>query len=261
MNEIVNINGTEIDVKEYKGQRVVTFSDIDRVHNRPEGTARRNFNANKNHFVENEDYFRVSSDEIRTNGVFSVSENDHRDKALITEQGYLMLVKSFTDDLAWDVQRKLVNGYFKTKEAVSDLSPQMQLLYGMLDQIANSERQAKEAKAIAEKAVEKVETIKEAVTPVMDDWRRVINEKINRITKLSDLSYADLRNEMYKTLEQRAGCDLSTRVRNLQARMNEKGSTKTAIDKICKLDVIENDKRLKEIFSKIVAEYEIKYCA
>jgi len=261
MNEIVNINGTEIGVKEYKGQRVVTFSDIDRVHNRPEGTARRNFNANKNHFVENEDYFRVSPDEIRTNGVFSVSENDHRDKALITEQGYLMLVKSFTDDLAWEVQRKLVNGYFKTKEAIYELSPQMQLLYGMLDQIANSERQAKEAKEIAEKAVEKVETIKEAVTPVLDDWRRAINEKIIKITKRSDLSYADLRNEMYKTLEQRAGCDLGTRVRNLQSRMSEKGSTKTAIDKVCKLDVIENDKRLKEIFSKIVAEYEVRFCA
>lgn len=27
---------------------------------------------------------------------------------LITETGYLMLVKSFTDDLAWKVQRELV---------------------------------------------------------------------------------------------------------------------------------------------------------
>lgn len=32
---------------------------------------------------------------------------------LMTEAGYLMLVKSFTDDLAWSVQRQLVNGYFR----------------------------------------------------------------------------------------------------------------------------------------------------
>ena len=28
----------------------------------------------------------------------------------------MMLVKSFTDDLAWKVQRELVNSYFKLKE-------------------------------------------------------------------------------------------------------------------------------------------------
>lgn len=34
----------------------------------------------------------------------------------MTESGYLMLVKSFNDDLAWQVQRCLVNAYFKVKE-------------------------------------------------------------------------------------------------------------------------------------------------
>jgi len=34
----------------------------------------------------------------------------------VFESGYLMLVKSFTDDLAWKVQRQLVNAYFRTKE-------------------------------------------------------------------------------------------------------------------------------------------------
>jgi hypothetical protein len=33
--------------------------------------------------------------------------------AFLTESGYLLLVKTFQDDLAWKVQRQLVNGYFK----------------------------------------------------------------------------------------------------------------------------------------------------
>lgn len=41
---------------------------------------------------------------------------------LITESGYLMLVKSFTDDLAWKVQRELVNSYFKLRETMPDLA-------------------------------------------------------------------------------------------------------------------------------------------
>lgn len=149
----------------------------------------------------------------------------------------------------------------KEKLIRKDLSPQMQMLYGMLDQIAETERQAREAKAIAEKANEKADAIKEAVMPVLDNWRQVTNDKIIKVTKRACIPYADLRNEMYKVLEQRAGCDLGTRLRNWQSRLHDKGGTKTAIEKLCKMDVIEGDKRLKEIFSKIVSEYEIKYCA
>jgi phage antirepressor YoqD-like protein len=36
---------------------------------------------------------------------------------LLTETGYSMLVKSFTDDLAWEVQRQLVRSYFKQTRA------------------------------------------------------------------------------------------------------------------------------------------------
>ena len=34
-------------IKEYQGQRVVTFKDIDMLHKRPEGTADRNFRENQ----------------------------------------------------------------------------------------------------------------------------------------------------------------------------------------------------------------------
>lgn len=44
----------------------------------------------------------------------------HGDVTLLTESGYLMLVKSFTDDLAWDVQRQLVNSYFRVSKAKAD---------------------------------------------------------------------------------------------------------------------------------------------
>ena len=266
MNELININGTEIGVKEYKGQRVITFKDIDAVHGRAEGTARRNFSNNKDKFIEGEDYFVVTPESLANSEMYEFRtsepfEANNRGTALITEQGYLMLVKSFTDDLAWKVQRSLVNGYFKVKSLAADLSPQMQMLYGMLDQMAQTERQAREAKEIAVKAVETTEAIKEAVTPVFDDWRAKTNDKIIKITKKACIPYADMRDEMYRALEQRAGCDLGTRLRNLRSRLSDKGGTKTAIDKLCKMDVIESDKKLREIFSKIVSEYEVKYCA
>ena len=106
------INGQDIAIKEHQGQRVVTFKEIDRVHQRPNGTAGRNFRENRKHFIEGVDYFtlQISTDEIRRQ--FGISKYAGRTITLLTETGYLMLVKSFTDDLAWKVQRELVRNYF-----------------------------------------------------------------------------------------------------------------------------------------------------
>lgn len=106
-----------IAIKEYRGQRVVTFRDIDELHKRPEGTARRNFNKNQHRFIEGEDYFIVDQPyEIRTLGLTRPQGGVPDKVILITESGYLMLVKSFNDDLAWQVQRALVNHYFRAKQ-------------------------------------------------------------------------------------------------------------------------------------------------
>jgi len=262
MKEIVHIGNTDISVKEYRGQRVVTFKDIDAVHGRPDGTARRNFNTNKKRFVVGEDYFVVGSDEIRTSRIFPISDNDFMDKTLITESGYLMLVKSFNDDLAWEVQRQLVSSYFKVRQTVDErLSPETKMLFQMINQIAVSEIKAKEAKELAEKAVKTTEAIKDAVKPIFDNWRVEINSKFNRIQKNVDQPFNVLRGEMYKELEERAGCNLDIRLKHRRENMEKNGCSKSRINSLNKMDVIEEEKKLREIFSKIVSEYEIKYCS
>ena len=108
MNAIqtVTINSTDIAVKEYNGKRVVTFKDIDACHERPEGTARKRFNDNKYRFIEGEDYFTINQpSEIRTLGITRPQGGVPDKVTVVTESGYLMLVKSFTDELAWQIQR------------------------------------------------------------------------------------------------------------------------------------------------------------
>lgn len=108
-------------IREYDGQRVVTFKDIDEVHQRPKGTAKRNFTRNKKHFIENEDYFVVTREDVGTNFVPTYGFNEKAPSGiLVTETGYLMLVKSLRDDLSWDVQRQLVKAYFKVKQEIPE---------------------------------------------------------------------------------------------------------------------------------------------
>lgn len=125
-NEIVKVNNKDLEVKTLNGQRVITFRDIDRAHQRPEGTARRNFNTNQKYLVENEDYFILKPSnfrmcEFRISGI-SENELNNRGTFFFTETGYLMIVKSFTDPLAWEVQKQLVNSYFKLREITNDFN-------------------------------------------------------------------------------------------------------------------------------------------
>jgi hypothetical protein len=112
----VAIGDTNLSVIEYRGKRVVTFAMVDQVHQRTEGTARKRFNDNKERFVAGEDFFHLSFHEVASLSELRTAGLQPNSQGLIvlTQSGYLMLVKSFTDDLAWRVQRELVNRYFQT---------------------------------------------------------------------------------------------------------------------------------------------------
>lgn len=157
----ITINQTALSVKEYRGNRVVTFKDIDAVHGRPDGTASRNFRTNKQHFLEGEDYYKITPDEFRR----TIGEMDSRqqnDVTLVTESGYLMLVKSFTDELAWKVQRQLVKSYFRAKELASE-----QIERAKLRRIEVQEQNAKTRAAKLLMKMAEVDTLSQAYKSIL----------------------------------------------------------------------------------------------
>ena len=128
-NKLVKINNVELGIKEYKKERVVTAWDIGKVHKRDVGEINKIFNRNKDKFILNEDYFTLKirdfSERFKT--IQDFIPNNVKEIVLFTESGYLMLVKTFTDDLSWDIQRQLVKGYFKLKELKSSIDKDKRL--------------------------------------------------------------------------------------------------------------------------------------
>lgn len=110
---VVVINETEVRPIIVRDQRVLTLAMIDKIHGRPQGTAKRNFSENKARLADGEDFFQVTGDEIRTQSLKGVFPPRTSKGLLLTESGYLLLVKSFTDDLAWRIQKQLVQAYFR----------------------------------------------------------------------------------------------------------------------------------------------------
>ncbi len=108
MEKSIAINGKALPVREYQGKRVVTMKDVAQVHGLIVKAIRNNFYNNRKYFIENEDYFFLDSSQSQILGQSKLSRQSY----FFTETGYLMLVKSLTGDVAWQVQRELVNRYF-----------------------------------------------------------------------------------------------------------------------------------------------------
>ena len=96
-------------VIEYNGEPVITLAMMDQLHERPDGTARRTLAKHRGKLLEGVDY--VTSDGGCTQNVHPIQDGTIR----LTLSGYLILVKAFRDDKAWEVQRYLVNHYFRSK--------------------------------------------------------------------------------------------------------------------------------------------------
>lgn len=260
MNEHMIIQNKAVEIKEWGGQRVVTFKDIDTIHARSEGTSRRNFNTNRKYFIEGTDYFKICADEIRSHKIMELSPKAQEDVTLLTESGYLMIVKSFHDDLAWDVQRALVNNYFRAKtdaENFQKLSPTLQMFYQLFRASANLELRMEKGFAETNKRIDDIGNVIK-IDP--HNWRYDCRRLIYGIAKKrGGFQYVKMvYNEVYKLLETRAGVNLSARLNHRLERMTATGATKTDKEKLNKQDVIAADKKLIEIYTAIVKEKAIK---
>lgn len=138
--ELVVIEGKEVERLYYREQPILSLSMVDEVHQRSKDTAGKNFRNNRDRFIMGEDYYELPYEEwtslVRRNSsdqAETVRQNlpdqggdlpnrlnpggGHKGNMIfLTMSGYLMLAKSFTDDLSWSVQRMLVKNYFKLKE-------------------------------------------------------------------------------------------------------------------------------------------------
>ena len=152
---------------------------------------------------------------------------------------------------------------------VSQLPPDLQMFKTLFDNVARSHLEQEEIKrqlAITTEEVKAtqatVENIKETIIVRDEDWRNWINQMFNRaVAKTKTKDYQVLRRETYEILEQRAHCRLDTRLANLKTRLEAAGATKTKLKETTKLDVIESEPRLKEIYTTIIKEMAVRFVA
>ena len=195
---------------------------------------------------------------------------------LLTRDGFTFIVMGFTGAEADIWKLKYIEAFNKMEQILKeqqslpqDLSPQLQFMINMeleqkkmQQQLNQVNHHALEAKATAEQATKQMEIVKDAMLLDHDSWRKDCNNIINKVAKErggTREAYREVRDEVYYIVQQRAGANLKQRVINKQDRMRREGIAKSTIDKVCQIDVIAEDKRLKEIYIAVVKEMAVKY--
>lgn len=144
----------------------------------------------------------------------------------------------------------------------SQLSPQTQALFSLIEGQARQELEQKRQAAEIAEVKQTVNNIKKELTEPIGDWRSEINSKVREISIKSGIEYQTLFSQMYGELEQTAHCSLKRLCDNKRDRMEKAGNTKTCIkNETTKIAIIEGKPQLKAIFESIVRRYAMSYCA
>ncbi len=246
----------QLPIVDYSGQRVLMTSQLAQSYGTDERRISENYNRNKERYRVGKHFFFVHGDELKSfkEAYPQIAENLKFAPSLIlwTEKGAWLQAKSLNTDQAWEAYETLVDDYYRVKETAIDLtglSPQLQLLIAMEHRQLQIEQRQQQTES-------QLTTIKETFLQRDDNWRQKITGMLNGAAPRFG-GHREVRTESYRLLEERAHCKLNTRLANLKERLAEQGATKSKISDANRLDVIEADPRLKEIYTTIVKELSI----
>lgn len=178
----------------------------------------------------------------------------------MNRDGFSFIAFGFTGKKADTFKLKYIEAFnqmenhIKEQLDTSTLSPELQFMNSVVQSLAKQE--------IANKRLEnKVDNITDIIALNTTDWRKECRSLVNKMAKTQGEfgAYQEIQTAIYNEVDRRAGSSLKTRLTNLKNRIAYEGASKTKIRNTNKLDVIDNDKRLKEIYLAVVKDFAIKY--
>lgn len=212
----------------------------------------------------------VDDDDKLTSQIAIAGQN--RNIIIINESGLYSLVLSSKLPTAKKFKRWVTSevipsirktGSYSVPHDLSRLSPEMQMLKLLTDKAIETELAQQEQAKQLQQVEQKVDNIRELVGVNPNGWREDCRKLIGKIAYvLGGNEYIkDVNAEVYNLVDERAGVSLATRLTNKRRRMAEEGVCKSKRDRLSKVDVIAEDKKLIEIYIKVVRELVVKYGA
>lgn len=186
---------------------------------------------------------------------------------LLTRKGCDMVANKMTGPRGIVFTAAYVTKFEEMEKAKHKPMTQLEMIATMAAEAARQERmimdQGRQIAALTDTATRTgavIEAIKETVIVDPAEWRKWINGSMTKISQaIGQDEYRTVRTESYRILDERAHTNLKIRLENLRMRMAREGRRPTDINETNRLDVIEADPKLREIYTAIVKEFRIKY--
>ncbi|MBU8568844.1 Rha family transcriptional regulator [Virgibacillus pantothenticus] len=175
---------------------------------------------------------------------------------LLTKKGCEMVANKMTGEKGILFTAAYVSKFNEMEQQLdtSQLSPELQMFNGLFQSLAKQEMETK-------KLAGEVQGIRDVVALNTTDWRKDARQLISKMAQSRGgfEAYREVNSEIYKEVERRGKFDLSRRLTNKRRRLADEGVSKSKRDKLSKVDVIADDKRLVEIYVSVVKDFAIKH--
>lgn len=114
---VATIEGYELPIKQVGNERLITFEEVDLVHDLPSGTARKIFHSKREDLLEQEDYYRITTtfaDKLLCNWQSKNMSQvaSRRGTILLTATGYTAIARSIKSQKTWNMEKKVIKDYF-----------------------------------------------------------------------------------------------------------------------------------------------------
>jgi Rha family phage regulatory protein len=203
-----------------------------------------------------------------TPNTYEDSKGEERPCYLLTRKGCDMVANKMTGEKGVLFTATYVTKFEEMEKTIkhqldtSQLSPELQMFNKLFTALAEQELANKQIVAAVQETKKEVQSIREVVTLNPNSWRSEAQNLLNKIAIQrggTSEAYREVRDESYKLLNERAGAKLEIRLTNRRRKVLEETGSKSKADKVSKLDVIADDKRLTEVYLAIVKDMAIRY--
>lgn len=163
----VLINNKQISVKEYRGLRIVTISDIALIHDVTVDVIRNNYENNIGYMKEGKHYFMLGKHSdltqtlVKNNDLTKNQLDGVNEIPVFIEKGYLMIVKLLQGKLHGRIREEMIAKYFQVIGIPSLVTLQIQLLI----QIENRQKEIEQRQQILEYRINNLDTTNIEGTP------------------------------------------------------------------------------------------------